>query len=252
MAFQKRNGTCGMKQERSGWNLAEKSGTDRDLKWDKICSVLFRFLNWYGTFRPFRAKRNGIDNLGFYLLIAELVWVVQPCLLLLQAMTMLLVVLDASWFRAIWSIWLVFYLTLLFFALFKWNMFNLQVLSPMPVFAGVKEGIWFLGCGLLWPTTCLLFAVFDGVIVARCCLGFCLLWLAFCCYCCVGLPEFIASDVGSSLTSTSSPNDYMWALWNYYSGCPHFRPSDPLVSSAFVADVMLLFMLDGLTLAPLP
>jgi hypothetical protein len=32
MAFQERNGTCGMKQERSGWNLAEKSGTDRDLK----------------------------------------------------------------------------------------------------------------------------------------------------------------------------------------------------------------------------
>jgi hypothetical protein len=188
----------------------------------------------------------------FYLLVAELVWVVQPCLLLLQAMTMLLVVLDASWFRAIWSIWLVFYLTLLFFALFKWNMFNLQVLSPMPVFAGVKEGIWFLGCGLLWPTTCLLFAVFDGVIVARCCLGFCLLWLAFCCYCCVGLPEFIASDVGSSLTSASSPNDYLWALWNYYSGCPHFRPSDPLVSSTSVADVMLFFMLDGLTSAPLP
>jgi len=32
MAFQERNGTCGMKQKRSGWNLAEKSGTDRDLK----------------------------------------------------------------------------------------------------------------------------------------------------------------------------------------------------------------------------
>ena len=47
MAFQERNGTCGMKPERSGWNLAEKSGTDRDLKWDEICSVLFRFLNWY-------------------------------------------------------------------------------------------------------------------------------------------------------------------------------------------------------------
>jgi hypothetical protein len=41
-----------------------KSGTDRDLKWDENCSVLFRFLNWYGMFRPFRAKRNGIDNLG--------------------------------------------------------------------------------------------------------------------------------------------------------------------------------------------
>jgi hypothetical protein len=32
MAFQERNGTCGMKSERSGRNLAEKSGTDRDLK----------------------------------------------------------------------------------------------------------------------------------------------------------------------------------------------------------------------------
>ena len=64
MTFQERNGTCGMKPERSGRNLAEKSGTDRDLKWDEICSVLFCFLNWYGMFRPFRAKRNGIDNLG--------------------------------------------------------------------------------------------------------------------------------------------------------------------------------------------
>ena len=25
---------------------------------------MFRFLNWYGMFRPFRAERNGIDNLG--------------------------------------------------------------------------------------------------------------------------------------------------------------------------------------------
>jgi len=32
MAFQERNGTCGMKPERSGWNLTEKSETDRDLK----------------------------------------------------------------------------------------------------------------------------------------------------------------------------------------------------------------------------
>jgi hypothetical protein len=32
MAFQERNETCGMEPERSGWNLAEKSGTDRDLK----------------------------------------------------------------------------------------------------------------------------------------------------------------------------------------------------------------------------
>jgi hypothetical protein len=32
MAFQKRNETCGMKPERSGWNLAEKFGMDGDLK----------------------------------------------------------------------------------------------------------------------------------------------------------------------------------------------------------------------------
>jgi len=32
MTFQERNGTCGMKPERSGWNLAEKFRTDRNLK----------------------------------------------------------------------------------------------------------------------------------------------------------------------------------------------------------------------------
>jgi len=32
MAFQERHGTCGMEPERSGRNLVEKSGTDRDLK----------------------------------------------------------------------------------------------------------------------------------------------------------------------------------------------------------------------------
>jgi hypothetical protein len=64
MTFQERKGTCGMEPERFGRNLAEKSGTDRDLKWDEICSVLFHFLNWYGMFRPFRAERNGIDNLA--------------------------------------------------------------------------------------------------------------------------------------------------------------------------------------------
>jgi hypothetical protein len=32
MAFQKQNGTCGMKPERSGWNLVEKSKTNQDLK----------------------------------------------------------------------------------------------------------------------------------------------------------------------------------------------------------------------------
>jgi len=32
MAFQERNGTCGMEPERSDRNLAKKPGTDRDLK----------------------------------------------------------------------------------------------------------------------------------------------------------------------------------------------------------------------------
>jgi hypothetical protein len=64
MAFQERNGTCGMKPESSGQNLAKKSRTYRDLKWDEICSVLFCFLNWYGMFWPFQEKWNEIDNLG--------------------------------------------------------------------------------------------------------------------------------------------------------------------------------------------
>ena len=51
----------------------------------------------------------------FYLLVVELVWVVQPYLLLLQATTMLFVVLDASWFRVVWSIWLASYLAPLHF-----------------------------------------------------------------------------------------------------------------------------------------
>jgi len=41
MAFQERNGTCGMKSERSGRNLAEKFGSDRDLKWYENCSVFW-------------------------------------------------------------------------------------------------------------------------------------------------------------------------------------------------------------------
>jgi len=64
MAFQEQNETCGMKPECSERNLAEKSGMDRDLKWDEIYSVLFRFLNLYGMFRSFQAKRNEIDNYG--------------------------------------------------------------------------------------------------------------------------------------------------------------------------------------------
>jgi len=60
--FQERNGTCGMKPEHSGRNLAEKSGTDRDLKWDENCSVLFCFLNWYEMFRPLWTEQNRINN----------------------------------------------------------------------------------------------------------------------------------------------------------------------------------------------
>lgn len=62
MVFQKLNGTCWMKPERSGWNLAEKSGTSWDLKWNENYSILFYFLNWYWIFRSFQAKQNGIDN----------------------------------------------------------------------------------------------------------------------------------------------------------------------------------------------
>jgi len=44
MIFQDQNGTCEMKPEHFGWNLAEKSRTDRDLKWDENYSVF-----WIGT-----------------------------------------------------------------------------------------------------------------------------------------------------------------------------------------------------------
>ena len=43
MAFQEWNGTCGIELERSGRNLAEKSGTDRDLKWDENYSIFVPF-----------------------------------------------------------------------------------------------------------------------------------------------------------------------------------------------------------------
>jgi hypothetical protein len=39
MAFQEQNKTCRMKTERFGRNLAKKSETDWDLKWDENCSV---------------------------------------------------------------------------------------------------------------------------------------------------------------------------------------------------------------------
>ena len=48
MAFQERNGTCEMKPERSGWNLAEKSGMNRDLKWDEICSIFWIGMEYFG------------------------------------------------------------------------------------------------------------------------------------------------------------------------------------------------------------
>jgi len=64
IVFQERNGTCGMKPEYSGRNLAEKSETDWDLKWDKNYSILFCFLNWYKIFRPFWMKQNEINNLN--------------------------------------------------------------------------------------------------------------------------------------------------------------------------------------------
>jgi hypothetical protein len=60
MAFQERNGTCGMKPEHSGQNLAEKSRTNRDLKWDEIYSlfVLFFELVWNILAIPGETERN--------------------------------------------------------------------------------------------------------------------------------------------------------------------------------------------------
>jgi hypothetical protein len=57
-----RNRTHGILQERSGRNLTGISGSSRDFKRGKTCSILFRFFNWYETFRAFRPKRNGINN----------------------------------------------------------------------------------------------------------------------------------------------------------------------------------------------
>jgi len=55
-AFQERNGTCGMEPERSGRNLAEKSGTNRDLKWDEIYSVFWIGIKYFG-----HSRRNGTE-----------------------------------------------------------------------------------------------------------------------------------------------------------------------------------------------
>ena len=63
-----RNGTPGVIPGCSGRYLTGISGTDRYLKRDKNDAVLFRFFTWNETFRPFRPKRNGINNLGFILL----------------------------------------------------------------------------------------------------------------------------------------------------------------------------------------
>ena len=54
--FQERNGTCGMKPECSGWNLAEKSGTDRDLKWDENYSILWIGMEYFDYFKQNRIK----------------------------------------------------------------------------------------------------------------------------------------------------------------------------------------------------
>jgi hypothetical protein len=48
-----------MKPERSNWNLAEKSGTDRDLKWDENCSVLFLF--WIDIECFGHSRQNGTE-----------------------------------------------------------------------------------------------------------------------------------------------------------------------------------------------
>ena len=49
MAFQERNGTCGMKPERFGWNLAEKSGTN------------FRFVSFFELVWNVSAISNGTE-----------------------------------------------------------------------------------------------------------------------------------------------------------------------------------------------
>jgi hypothetical protein len=56
MAFQEWNGTCGMKSERSGWNLAEKFRMERDLKWDENC-----FVFWIGMECFCHSGRNGTE-----------------------------------------------------------------------------------------------------------------------------------------------------------------------------------------------
>ena len=66
MTFQERNGTYGMKQEHSGWNLAEKFGTDWDLKRDKIlfCFILFFELIWNVLIITNETERNWQDEMN--------------------------------------------------------------------------------------------------------------------------------------------------------------------------------------------
>jgi len=56
ITFQERNEICGMEPERSGWNLTEKSGTERDLKWDENCS--FFELIWNVSVIPGETEWN--------------------------------------------------------------------------------------------------------------------------------------------------------------------------------------------------
>ena len=57
-----RNETPVFRPERFDRNLTGISGSTRDFKRGETCSILFRFFNWYETFRAFRPKRNGIKN----------------------------------------------------------------------------------------------------------------------------------------------------------------------------------------------
>jgi hypothetical protein len=56
MAFQERNGTCGMKQERSGWNLAENP--ERTEIENKMKFIPFFELVWNVSAIPDETERN--------------------------------------------------------------------------------------------------------------------------------------------------------------------------------------------------
>ena len=61
MAFQARNGTCEMKSKHSCRNLSEKSGMDRDLKWDENCFVFWIGMKYFG-----HSRRNGMKLTIFF------------------------------------------------------------------------------------------------------------------------------------------------------------------------------------------